>query len=169
MRSDGLVALLTFAIFLGGCATVAEGPSFSEARAVTPMTGKATVYVFRKYAEPTAWGSTIHFENQEVATLNQGGFTWAYLTPGPRTVRAVWAGMSGQNDSVITLDVEAGSTYYIELTGTTRFAGTEAGTLPGTYKMYFRVGSGMSVVNPALAESVVSQCCRFQKPRSLEY
>ena len=169
MRLSTKLVPLAFVMLLSGCATVAEGPAFSQARALRPMAGKATVYVFRKYAEPTAWGATIQFDNQEVATLNQGGFTWAYLTPGKRTVRAVWAGMSGQRDSFVELDVNAEKIYFVELTGTSRFAGTGTGSLPGTYNMYFRVGSGMSEVNPAVAEPIVSQCCKFQKPRAPEY
>jgi hypothetical protein len=169
MRANTLSAVLTSIALLSGCATVAEGPAFSDARAVTPMAGRATVYVFRKYAEPTAWGATVHFDDQEVATLNQGGFTWAYLTPGKRRVRAVWAGMSGQRDSEIGLDVKAGNTYYVELTGISKMTGSGPGALPGTITIYYRIGSGMSEVNPAVAELVLSQCCKFQKPRSTEY
>ena len=141
-------------VSLSGCATMAEGPSFSEARATTPMAGKATVYVFRKFAQPTLWGATIHFDNQEVATLNERGFTWAYLSPGNHTIRAVWAGLSGQQDSHINLDVKAENTYYMELWGISQF---------------YAMGSGLHEVKPEVAESVVSQCCKFQKPRSLEY
>lgn len=168
----GVYALALLVVSIGlfsGCATVAQGPSFSEAPAPTPDPGKAVVYVFRKYAEPTAWGATIYFDKHEVATLNQSGFTWAYLVPGKHTVRGVWAGMSGQKDSSISLDVKSGQSYFIELTGSSRLTGSKAGTTPGSVIMYFRMGSGLNEVNPAAGRSILTQCCKFQQPLSSQY
>lgn len=119
MFAVGLAACM---LLLTGCGTV-QGPSFSEARATAPASGKALVYVYRKHAEPTVWGGTIFFGRSEIATLNQGGFTWAHLSPGTHTVRAEWAGLSGQRDSFINLEVKADTTYYLELVGVSKLVG----------------------------------------------
>jgi Protein of unknown function (DUF2846) len=156
---------LLCAALIGGCATVAHGPTFAEAKAAPAPSGMATVYVFRKYAEPTAWGASIHIDEREIATLNQGGFTWAYVAPGRHTIRGVWSGMSGQKDSVIGIDVEADRTYYVELTGTSRLAGTGVSTTPGTMSLRFQVGSGLNEVSPGAGAAIVSECCRLQKAR----
>lgn len=148
------------ALFAGGCATMAKGPSFAEAKARTKP-GHAIVYVFRKYAEPTAWGATIHVDDREGATLNQEGFTWAHVTPGKHRIRAVWPVLSSQKDSFIELaDAKPGKTYFFELTGISRMDGA---TFVGTGMAYsFKLGSGFRQLPPEVAEPVVSEC-RFQK------
>ncbi len=163
-----LVATLCCAVLLSGCAVNGQGPSFSEAQAKNYVKGKAVVYVYRKYAEPTAWGGTIRFDKEEVATLHQGAFTWAYLGSGKHTIRAVWPVISAQKDSLIELDIEAENTYYIELTGISR--STFAGVVPGVGVMLnIQMGSGLNEINPIAAEAIVSTCCKFQQPRISEY
>ena len=157
--------LATSALLLTGCGTV-QGPSFSEARAPAPVNGKALVYVYRKHAEPTAWGGTIFFDRSEIATLNQGGFTWAHLSPGTHTVRAVWAGLSGQRDSLINLEVNADTTYYLELVGVSKLVGV-APAYPGI-ALSFQMGSGLNETDPARAEAIVAACCKFQSPKTMQ-
>ena len=172
-------SLISVGLFtLGGCATVLDGPSYVEAQPKFVKDGKALVYVFRQYAEPTAWGATVHFDDKKVATLHQGGFTWAHLSPGTHSVKAVWPGLSAQRDSHIDLDVKAGNTYYVELTGTSRFDDANPGAsyplrtgsgLIIVPILSVKVGSGLSEVRPEVAEPIVSRCCKFQKPVSTEY
>lgn len=148
---------------LSGCATVAQGPAYLESRAVQGKPGHAVLYVFREYAEPTMWGSTVHIDDKEVTTLNQGGFTWVYAKPGNRKIKAVWAGMSGQRDSFVSFDIAEGKTYYVDLTGISQMAGVTVGY------MYFRMGSGLNGVNAEAAEARLVKCCKFQKPISDTY
>src|SRR3569623_1601995 len=112
-----LIQVILGTLFLSGCATVAQGPSYSQARALKTISGYATVYVLRDYAEPTAWGAKIHIDGTPVATLNQKGFTWVYVKPGNKDIKAVWPGASSLKDSAISVETVAGKTYYIELTG----------------------------------------------------
>jgi hypothetical protein len=153
-----LVSLAMAILALVGCATVAQGPSYSESKAVEAKPGHAVLYVFREYAEPTAWGAKIQIDGKEVSTLNQGGFTWVYTAPGYREIKAVWNPLSGQHDSFVSLNVAEGETYYVELTGISRLSGVSGGS------MYFSVGSGLNGVRPDMAEARVRRCCRFQRP-----
>ena len=145
---------------LVGCATVAKGPSYTEAKASKPKPGYATIYVMRDYAEPTAWGAEIRIGGSPLTTLNQKGFTWVYSKPGKTEVRAVWSGMSGQKDSLISIDTEASKTYYLELTGISQFRGIVMSTV------FFKMGSGLNEMRPEAAVSKLETCCSFQKPGS---
>lgn len=146
-----------------GCASVAEGPAYSVAKAKENKEGYATLYILREYAEPTAWGATIHIDGKEVSTLNQGGFTWVYAKPGKRDITAVWPGLSGQKDSKILLELAKGKKYYVDLTGVSRLSGVSGGS------MYFSVGSGLNGVHPTMAEQRLEKCCKYQKPVSDTY
>lgn len=160
MRNTLLIIFTSCALFLSGCATVAEGPAYSIAKTKESRYGYATLYVFREYAEPTAWGASIHIDGKEVGTLNQGGFTWIYAKPGNRDITAVWAGLSGQKDSKINMNLSEGKTYYVDLTGISQVSGVSGGFI------YFNVGSGLNSVRPNVAEERLTKCCKYQRPLS---
>ena len=141
---------------MGGCATNAHGPAYSQSIPASPPPGFALVYVFRRYAEPTAWGATVQASGQKVATLNQGGFTWMYLKAVPQQIRAAWPILSGQQDSFVDLDLADGSTHYIELVGVSKMAGVSAGL------MWIRIGSGLNELKPENARAVLHDCCVLQ-------
>ena len=163
IKAGSLIAAVVLGSVLTGCATV-EGPSFQEARPASVAPGKALVYVFRKHAEPTMWSTAIRIGDRELATLSQGGFTWAYVTPGKYTIRGVWPAISSQNDSVIDLDIEAGRTYFVELTGIARMTGVSPGYAPGSVTVHYVMGSGLNERPRETAEPILVECCRFQKP-----
>lgn len=154
---------LTATVMLVGCATVPDGPMYPAGSSTAQPSDKSVVYVYRRYAEPTAWGATIKLAEREVATLGQGTFTWAYATPGKQIVRAAWPGLSGQKDSTIEAELLSGKTYYFELVGISRVTGA-AGNM-----LFVRMGSGLNEVAPSAAEAALSQCCRFQKPSTQAY
>ncbi|QTN26213.1 DUF2846 domain-containing protein [Rhodoferax sp. AJA081-3] len=160
-----------FVFSVTACATVAQGPSYSESKAKTLQSDRSTVYIFRKYAEPTAFGTTIKINGTEVTSLNQNGYTWATVAPGTTEIRAVWAGLSGQRDSLISLNLKPATTYFIELTGMSKFTGATLGGGSGVTMQEFNVqmGSGLNHVNPAAAEKVLEACCKFQKPNAIHY
>ncbi len=163
MRNLIIIGFIGFTLFISGCATIAEGPAYSVAKANKSRQGYATLYVFREYAEPTAWGATIHIDGKEISTLNQGGFTWIYAKPGNRNITAVWAGLSGQRDSKISLNFLENKKYYVDLTGISQVSGVSLDFI------YFRVGSGLNSVRPNVAEQKLTKCCKYQKPVSMTY
>lgn len=156
MQANGVLSILLTAI-LSACATVAKGPTYSEAKAFRPDPAHATIYIFREYAEPTAWGANIVINGSATAALNQGGFAWVYSKPGKTEIKAVWSSMSGQNDSFISIETRPGQTYYVELTGISK------GEVKFPF-LYFKVGSGLSQIKPDAAVKKLETCCRFQKP-----
>ena len=159
MNKSRRICLAFIALILSaGCATAPDGPPYSASRATFQPSDKATVYVFRRYAEPTAWGATVQVSGHEVATLGQATFTWAFVQPGKQTIRAVWPALSGQHDSTIDSVLLAGRTYYFELVGISQVSGAVGSAVT------FRMGSGLNEIAPNAAEAILAQCCRFQKP-----
>ncbi len=161
-RKLKLAIVVCLAAFHYGCATVATGPAFTGLDQVQPKEGLALVYIFREYAEPTAWGSTIHVDSQKIATLNQGGYTWIYAKPGTRVFSGKWAGLSGQRDSEITLDLAANETYFVDLTGISRASGAGSTT-------YVTMGSGLNLVDPTESVKRLKACCKLQAAELATY
>ena len=158
-----LVVLVFFISFHLGCATVAQGPAFSGLEEVKPKEGHAILYIYREYAEPTAWGTTIHIDSQRVATLNQGGYTWIYAKPGTRNLSGKWAGLSGQKDSELSINLSANSTYFVNVTGISRLSGAS-----GT-SMFVTMGSGLNLVDPEESVKRLLACCKLQAAESTTY
>lgn len=166
MRAIAYPWLLALAVIsLGGCASVGDGPTYEEVRATAPMSDKATVYVYRKYAEPIAWPVKIYFGNQEVAALSQGTFTRAHLAPGTHQVRGVWPGLSGQQDARIEIEVKAATRYYLEVTGVSRGVPGLGGVLGAMYPL--RLGSGINEISAQGADSTLGSCCTFRQPAAI--
>jgi hypothetical protein len=162
MKSSALCITLFAAVWISGCASAPKGPSFSEARIKDADPNKAVLYVYRKHAEPTLWDATITVDGTPGARLDEGSFTIIKLTPGSHTIKAVWAGMSGQRDSYISVNAKAGETHFVELTGISQVAGY----LPVVGIMY-RVGSGMAELDAQVALSTLSECCKLRKSDGL--
>ena len=136
---------------------------YAESKATQEKPGYATLYVFRDYAEPTALGSSIHIDGKHVVTLNQRGYTWVYLKPGNRNLQAVWAPLSGQKDATLLLDVVAGMTYYVDVTGTVKYVGMYG------LANYYVTDSRMNGISADAAEPKLEQCCKYQKPAVSTY
>lgn len=169
MQSNRLrVLAIALSVFcLEGCATLASGPVFSEAKAPPPRAEKALVYVFRERAEPVAWGTTVYVDRAVVTSLRNKGFTWAYLDPGEYRIRTVWNLLSGQSNAAFQLTARAGETYYLEVKGISQVSGaTVAG---GTAVPTFTTGSGLILQDPKMAEERISACCRFEPPAASHY
>ncbi len=163
MRRLSCVLPLLVLLALGACSTVATGPSFLEAKAPPPPEGKATVYVYRKHAEPTAWEATIFFASKGVANLGEGEFTWARVSPGELMIRVTWPQLSGQKDSQLKLLVEHGRIYFLEISGISR------GFCVGLGCVTTHIGSSLHEINAEAAPDVIESCCKYRKPSSSLY
>ncbi|QUM80349.1 hypothetical protein HWV01_08650 [Moritella sp. 5] len=110
------IILLTFSILIvSGCATNATAPSYAEAPLPEVTCDKAILYVFRDYAEPTAWSSYLLVDGKEVISLQQEGFTWVYLAPGDRQFINGWSALAGMPDVKFNHSIEAGKLYSFEM------------------------------------------------------
>lgn len=150
-------------LLLAACAAPSTAPSFSQSPSAEAREGMAVLYVYREYAEPTAWSPTISIDGKEVVSLPQQGFSWVYLTPGKHTLSSKWSFLAGAPPVEFSADYVAGTRYFFEITGTSRLTGTSPGVAGGV-TMHFRTTA--QVRSPQEQEAVrqLERCCRFISP-----
>jgi hypothetical protein len=162
--ADRLAVFLSTMLFTG-CA--AHGAAFRETTPPSPKQDEAVLYVLRAYAEPKAWGATVSVDGEELTTLNQGGFTVALVKAGTRKLKTTWSLLSSQKDGELVLEVVAGQTYYVAVTGISRV--TEKGANWNGPYVVFTVGSGMHPVNPERGPEMLENCCVLQASKPKTY
>lgn len=110
MRRFSAPAAAAFAIALVGCATTGDA---YQAAPPAPE-GQAVVYVFRgRIPIGGGWPTNFTIDGKAVVSLYDKGYTWAHLKQGPHRFAA---GNMFQDGLKLTLDIEAGKTYYLEYT-----------------------------------------------------
>jgi hypothetical protein len=131
-----VIAMVFAAFFITGCAS---GPKYTPISPVDVPGDKALVYIYRT-AIPI--GVAVAYEvmagEQKVVSLQNGGYYPCLVTPGSVEF---WAMTEAK--SSVTLNLEAGKTYYIR----------------GSVTMGFFVGHPLLEIIPAdQAEKEISQC-----------
>lgn len=147
-----LVALLT------ACAAPSTAPTFSQTPLATPKEGMAVLYLYREYAEPTAFKPTLAIDGKEVVALPQQGFTWVYVTPGNHKLTSRWPFLAGAHGVEFSAEYVAGTRYFYEITGSSRLVGMSAAG------MNFRTTAQMESQQEREALQRLEKCCRFISP-----
>jgi len=158
-----LLVYISIFCLLTGCAAPATAPSFASAKATESRENRSVFYIYREYAEPTAWNTTIHIDDKEVVSLPQQSFSWVYLTPGKHKVASKWPFLSGQNDVEFSVEAAPDKTYFYEITGLSRATGV--GPSPAGLLIYYKMSSGMSGQEEAKAVPQLESCCRYLAPK----
>ena len=128
----------------------------------------AVLYVYREYAEPTAWSPTISVDGKEIVSLPQQGFSWIYLTPGKHTLASKWSFLSSAPPIEFSADYAAGTRYFFEITGTSRLVGT--GPSPaGGVALRFRTTAQVKSPQEREAIQQLEKCCRYIPPAIEEF
>lgn len=123
----------------------------------------AVLYVYREYAEPTAWSPTISIDGKEVVSLPQQGFSWIYLSPGRHTLASKWSFLAGAPPVEFSADYVAGTRYFFEITGTSRVTGTSPGATGGV-TIHFKTTAQVRSPQEREAVEQLEKCCRFIRP-----
>ena len=118
----------------------------------------ANLFIYRSYAEPTAWAATVKIDDRKLAAVGNKRWTAVKLAPGTYTVTTGWSFLSAQSGEHYQLTVEAGKTHILEITGSSQFTGASDAALQ------FQMGSGIAEVSGENALGRVAQCCRFKEP-----
>lgn len=89
------VLILTFIIISGmaACAVSKSAPTFASFS--EPPSPANYLYIFRKYAEPTAWQPTVHIDGYEIASFPQEGFTFVAVSPTTHRIESTWPMLAG--------------------------------------------------------------------------
>ena len=102
------LASVSLAVVVCGCAT---GAKFTTQN--TPRDGGALLYVYRPSSPPYLLRPTIVVNGTEAAKLGSKRYFELSLNPGSYVIKADWFMTSGVPDSEMTLQAEAGQTYYL--------------------------------------------------------
>ena len=147
------VILIHFLLLLSACATNKKAPTFSESPMPNVNVNKAILYIYREYAEPTAFSSYLEIDGQKVASLRQEGFTWIYIEPGEYNFVNGWPFSSGMPKLEFKYNLEAGNVYSFEMTS--------------KVKMGFFISTVTTSMNFQEIEEAtkrIESCCRYVKP-----
>ena len=160
MKTSNIFCLLA-ALLLPACVAPSTAPTYSQAPAAAPREGVAVLYVYREYAEPTAWKPTIYVDGKEVVSLPQQGFSWVYLSPGKHTLSSRWPRLAAVPPVEFSADYAAGTRYFFEISGTSRMTGTSGIT------MHFKTTAQVKSAQEREAIQQLQKCCRFITPTAI--
>jgi len=99
-----------------------DGPRFDAAEKPTIKPDKAIIYVYRfgQGGETKGGSVNLSVDSRYLFGVKDTGFTWFYIDPGTRQIRAEWSWHEkplfeeGNFDpKVLSMPFEAGKTYYI--------------------------------------------------------
>lgn len=155
--------LLIQTMFLAGCAAPATAPSFNLAKATEVRENQSIFYIYREYAEPTAWKPTIYIDDKEIVSLPQESFSWIYLSPGKHKIASKWPFLSGPKDIEFSEDILPNKKYFYEITGTSRVTGIGPGATG--IMIFSRVTAEVSGHKEEKATPQLEKCCRFIAPK----
>jgi len=147
------LALLILAVFTG-CATSTTGPTFSAAPTPVAKSDHAVLYIYRIYAQPTAWAAYLQIDGREVASLNQEGFTWVNVKAGKHKFKYAWPALAGMPAVNFEYAVEAGGFYAFEMHG-------KASAFEGQ-------ATEIKNVDIEDAKAQMAKCCRYVPPKVKE-
>jgi hypothetical protein len=145
-----IVSILSLLVILSGCTTSQSAPKFSDMQGPEVRADKAILYIFRDYAEPTAFAAHLKIDNLNAASLNQQGFTWVYLEPGIHKFKYSWNFMSGMPTVEFENTFEAGKVYAFQMSGGVSSMGNT-----------IRSTSAIQPIAPDFALEKMKQCCRY--------
>ncbi len=144
---------------LGLLAVLTASPTQAEVSdLVTAPTGVENVFIFRAYAEPTLWSTTLKIDGRNVAALKQNSFTAVQVAVGAHKFKLAWPLLSAQSNAELQIDIETGKTYYFAVIGAAGLDHVEGNII------YVRDGSGFVPVEPEKAQPAIQACCRFITP-----
>ncbi|TCS11995.1 hypothetical protein [Caulobacter sp. BK020] len=148
---------------LGVIAILAASPAPAQvsAQAAAP-TGSENVFVFRAYAEPTLWSTTLKVDGRNVATLKQNSFTAVRLAAGVHKFKLGWPLLSAQSNAELQINIEPDKTYYLAVIGEAGIDHVEGNII------YVRDGSGFVPVEPEKGATSIQACCTFTTPTAVK-
>jgi hypothetical protein len=137
-------------IVLTGCATSKTASHFIDAPTPEIRADKAVLYIYRDYAEPTAFAAYLTIDTAKAASLNQQGFTWVYLSPGEHNFRFGWPFIAGMPSVDFKKSLEAGKAYAFQMSGSVTMDSSN---------MY--ATSAIAPIDIDAARNRMKSCCRY--------
>lgn len=142
--------ILLFIFLVAGCATSRTASTFAAAPTPDVVTDKAILYIYRNYAEPTAFAAYLEIDKTEAASLNQEGFTWVYVSPGEHNFKFGWPFLAGMPSVEFKHSLEAGKVYAFQMQGSVAMSG-----------LLMSAKSAIAPTDIEAAKEQMKTCCRY--------
>ena len=139
---------------LVGCVTSQKAPAYLAAPVPEISSARSVLYIYREYAEPTAFSSYLQIDGREVASLNQQGFTWVYVTPGDHKMKYGFPALAGMPSVPFSHSFDAGKVYAFQMIGTVKMSGLNMEAVSAVQPLEFEE-----------AQKKMQQCCRYVSAR----
>lgn len=149
-----IATYLLISTSLVGCVTSQKAPAYLAAPVPEISSARAVLYIYREYAEPTAWSSYLQMDGREVASLNQQGFTWVYVTPGNHKMKYGFPALAGMPSVPFSHSFEAGKVYAFQMVGEINVSGSAYEAVSAVRPLEFEE-----------AQKKMQQCCRYVPAR----
>jgi hypothetical protein len=144
------------AIALAVTAASAVAQTADDPTTGTAPADAAKLVVFRAYAQPTAWSPTLKVDGVKVVAIPNRGYTVTRIAAGDHKITLAWPILAGGGGGNMELTVEAGKTYYVEVTGFVN-------VMPSAG--YIQMASGIALVEPEFGVAKIRTCCTFKAPK----
>jgi hypothetical protein len=158
------LCLFAAALILTACQVSPTAPHYADAPKPELSGGKAVLYVYREYAEPTAFKAFITDADRKIVSLPQKAFSWVYLDPGEHQLMFGWPMGSGMPDLNFKARVEAGKVYVFEMLSDLDVGGY--GQVNGVSGMLLTTTMEVRGMDPDVASALMTKCCQYVKPKT---
>ena len=135
-----LALLLVLAV--SGCATSKTATSFVAAPLPELSADKAILYIYRDYAQPTAFASYLEVDGIEAASLN--------LSPGEHAFEFGWPFLATMPSVEFKETLEGGKVYAFQMQGSVAVSGS-----------MIHARSAIALTDLQAARDQMTACCRY--------
>lgn len=149
--------IVVVACLLTSCAVKPKGPKYSEVN-LSPKPNHGLIVMYRTNAMPYGNDIDVLLDGERVEVLRDNTFITVDVPIGKHTITSDWSALAGQHDSNIELDIVAGKTFYLMVTGEKTVSGYAV--IPGvTGYVEFDSKSSTELVEPQQAITMIENCC----------
>lgn len=159
MELKAIALVLACTMTLISCVTLPQdAPGYAAAPVpLAAPAGYATVYIYRIGARPVKRAPDVLVSGMKVWEPPEQAFTWAHVKAGKRQFKLDWASDTGSPDTDVVLELQAGQTYHV------RVSGARPSAPAGHYAAWYG-DANVHLVSRLDAERELAACCKFMKP-----
>ena len=103
-------------LLLAGCASEPLQNSGAKAFPTPPTQEQVLIFFYTQRHDALKAYPTLHIDGTDVVKLPNKSYTWCYVKPGPRVVRALWSDRYASMNVHINHEFKGGQSAFLRLT-----------------------------------------------------
>ena len=119
--------------------------------------GFSNIYLYRAGAYPTQRSPVINIDGKRVLSPPEGSYSVLPLAEGVHAIEVNWSDDTGWPDLDFSLEVKAGETQYLKLSGGYSYDSQQS-----------TMGSVVDRMKPDFAIAEMTSCCRYISPENMK-